>query len=351
MTPALPRSGQVPAQAGGDETDSLTPVQKAAILMMICGEETASQILGALSPQEVQLLGEAMYTVEGVDHDTVDAVLNEFLATVSNRTGLGVGADGYVRRVLDNALGAHKAQSVLSRIVPRNSERPIEILDWMDPSAVAELIQDEHPQITALVIASLDYAQGADVLNLLPPENQPEIVRRIATLNTVQPEALRDLEAVMRAKFKANTTLRASQIGGVKAAARIMNFTRQEMEERIMKDLRKENKTLSEDIQDNLFVFDYLIKSDERALQAVLREVETETLVLALKGAAQTLRDKLLSCVSQRAAANIMDEMETMGPVRLSQVQEAQKQVIAVARRLSDEGQITLAGRGGEKMV
>ncbi|MEQ8900768.1 MAG: flagellar motor switch protein FliG [Roseovarius sp.] len=344
MTLALPAPN-------GMTADALSPVQKAAILMMVCGEDTAAQILRTLSPNEVQLLGEAMYTVEGADHDTVDAVLNEFLSVVSTQTGLGVGAGGYVRRVLDSALGAHKAQSVLSRIVPRNSERPIEILDWMDPSAVAELILDEHPQIMALVIASLDYAQGAEVLKLLPPEAQPEIIRRIATLNTVQPEALRDLEEVMRAKFKANTTLRASQIGGVKAAARIMNFTRQDMEERIMKDLRKGDKMLSEDIQDNLFVFDYLIKSDERALQTVLREIETETLVLALKGAAANLRDKLLGCVSQRAAANIMDEMEAMGPVRLSQVQEAQKQVITIARRLSDEGRITLAGRGGEEMV
>ncbi|KGM87763.1 flagellar motor switch protein FliG [Roseovarius mucosus DSM 17069] len=341
----------LPAPAGARPGADLTPVQKAAILMMVFGEETAAQILRALSPSEVQVLGEAMFTVQGVDHDTVDAVLNEFLGLVSNQTGIGIGAGNYVRHVLDQALGAHKAQSVLSRIVPSNSERPIEILDWMDPSAVAELIQDEHPQIMALVIASLDYAQGAEVLKLLPPEAQPEIIRRIATLNTVQPEALRDLEEVMRAKFKANTTLRASQIGGVKAAARIMNFTRQDMEERIMKDIRKDDKTLSEDIQDNLFVFDYLIKSDERALQTVLREIESDILILALKGANPTLRDKLLGCVSARAAANIMDEMEAMGPVRLSQVQEAQKQVITVARRLSDEGKITLAGRGGEKMV
>lgn len=329
----------------------LKPVHKAAILMMVFGEDTAAQILRTLSPTEVQTLGEAMYTVQGIDHDTVDAVLNEFLVAVSNQTGLGIGASSYVRDVLDQALGTHKAQSVLSRIVPTNSERPIEILDWMDPSAVAELIVDEHPQITALVIASLEYAQGAEVLKLLPPEQQSEIIRRIATLNTVQPEALRDLEEVMRAKFKANTTLRASQIGGIKAAARIMNFTRQDMEERIMKELRKADKILTEDIQDNLFVFDYLIKSDDRSLQAVLREIDTEVLVLALKGADPALRDKLLGCISQRAAANVIEEMEAMGPVRLSQVQTAQKDIITVARRLSDEGRITLAGRGGEKMV
>lgn len=337
--------------AASTPAQSLSEVQKAAILMMVVGEDTAAQILRTLTPTEVQQLGEAMYTVEGVDHDTVDGVLNEFLGIVSTQTGLGVGAGGYVRQVMDRALGTHKAQSVLSRIIPSNSERPIEILDWMDPSAVAELILDEHPQIMALVIASLDYAQGAEVLKLLPVEAQAEIIRRIATLNTVQPEALRDLEEVMRAKFKANTTLRASQIGGVKAAARIMNFTRQDTEERIMKDLRKEDKALTEEIQDNLFVFDYLIKSDERALQTVLREVDAEVLVLALKGADSVLKDKLLSCISQRAAANIQDEMDAMGPVRLSQVQEAQKTVITIARRLSDEGKITLAGRGGEKMV
>lgn len=329
----------------------LSPVHKAAILMMVFGEAAAAQILRTLTPTEVQTLGEAMYTVQGIDHETVDAVLNEFLIAVSSQTGIGIGANTYVRDVLDQALGTHKAQSVLSRIVPTNSERPIEILDWMDPSAVAELIVDEHPQITALVIASLEYAQGAEVLKLLPPEQQPEIIHRIATLNTVQPEALRDLEEVMRAKFKANTTLRASQIGGVKAAARLMNFTRQDMEERIMKELRKTDKVLTEDIQDNLFVFDYLIKSDDRALQAVLREIDTEVLVLALKGADPTLRDKLLGCISQRAAANVLEEIEAMGPVRLSQVQGAQKEIISVARRLSDEGKITLAGRGGEKMV
>lgn len=341
----------LPATPPAPSIEALQPVQRAAILMMVLGEETATQILRALSPNEVQTLGEAMYTVQGVGHDLVDAVLNEFLQVVSDETGIGVGAGGYVRRVLNDALGTHKAQSVLSRIVPANSERPIEILDWMDAGAIAELIVDEHPQIVALVVASLDYAQGAEVLKLLPSEAQPEIIRRIATLNTVQPEALRQLEDVMRAKFKANTSLRASQIGGVKAAARIMNFTRQDMEERIMKELRRNDKDLMEDIQDNLFVFDYLIKSDERALQTVLRQVEPDVLVLALKGATAELRDKLLGCMSQRAAANLVDEMQAMGPVRLSQVQAAQKEVITIARQLSDQGRITLAGRGGEKMV
>jgi flagellar motor switch protein FliG len=203
----------------------------------------------------------------------------------------------------------------------------------------------------ALVIACLDYGLAAEVLTMLPDTLQPDLVSRIANLNTVQPEALRDLEHVMQRKFKASSTSRASQIGGVKAAARIMNFTKTAMEQRIMREVRKDDKDLMQAIQDNMFVFDNLIKSDDRSLQTLLRSVENEQLILALKGADEALREKLLACMSTRAAANIRDEMEALGPVRLTDVQEAQKAIIATARRLSDEGAIVLAGRGGEQMV
>jgi flagellar motor switch protein FliG len=221
----------------------------------------------------------------------------------------------------------------------------------MDARAISELIIDEHPQIVALIISYLDYGLAADVLGLLPIELQPEVVRRIATLETVQPDAVRELERVMQQKFQANTTLRASQIGGVKAAAKIMNFTKTAMEQRIMKDIKKENKDLMQSIQDNMFVFDSLVISDERSLQTLLRAIDAELLVLALKGADEVLREKLFSCMSTRAAANVKDEMEALGPVRLTEVQEAQKQIIAVARKMSDDGTIVLAGRGGDEMV
>jgi flagellar motor switch protein FliG len=256
-----------------------------------------------------------------------------------------------VRNVLTKALGVDKAQSVLSRITPASSERPIEILDWMDARSISELILDEHPQIIALIISYLDYALAADVLTLLPQDMQPDVVRRIATLETVQPDAVRELERVMQQKFKANTTLRASQIGGVKAAAKIMNFTKTAMEQRIMKEIKKDSKDLMQSIQDNMFVFDNLIMSDDRSLQTLLRSVDSELLTLALKGADEALREKLFGCMSTRAASNIKDEMEALGPVRLTDVQEAQKQIIDVARRLSDEGTIVLAGRGGDEMV
>jgi flagellar motor switch protein FliG len=346
-----PRPATAPAPPAPPPLAKLTPVQRAAVLMMLFGERAAAAVLRNLSPSEVQQLGAAMYSLGDVDQLTLEHVVEEFLVGLNRETGLNHGAPVYIRSVMTEALGEDKAQSIISRINPSSAERPIEILDWMDAKSIAELIVDEHPQIIALVIACLEHALAADVLGLLPEGTQPDIIRRIADLTSIQPEALRDLEEVMQRKFKASANTRASQIGGVKAAARIMNFTRTQTEQRIMREVRKEDKDLMQSIMDNMFVFDNLEKSDERSLQTLLRSVDNEQLVLALKGTSEGLRDKLLGCMSSRAAANLRDEMEAMGPVRLTDVQEAQKTIVAVARKLSDEGTIVLAGRGGEQMV
>ena len=334
-----------------DTFEALTGTQKSAILMMLLGEDEASEIIRNLSPKEVQHLGSAMYSVQGLDQDTVNRVLDEFLAIIKEQTSLGLGSDGYIRNVMTKALGNDKAQSVLGRITPVSSDRPIEILDWMDARAIAEMVMDEHPLIISLIISYLDPSVGADVMNMLPADLQADVIRRVATLETVQPDALRELEVVMKQKFAANTSLRASQVGGVKAAAALMNFTQQDTEQRIMKTLGKDDKDLMQAIQENMFLFENLMGSDDRSLQTLLRSVETEDIVVALKGADDALRDKLFSCMSSRAAANIMDEMEALGPVRLTEVQDAQKAIINVARRLSDEGAIVLAGRGGDDYV
>ena len=334
-----------------DPFEALSGTQKSAILMMLLGEEEASEIIRNLSPKEVQHLGSAMYSVQGLDQDTVNKVLDEFLEIIKQQTSLGLGSDSYIRNVLTKALGTDKAQSVLGRITPTSSNRPIEILDWMDARAIAEMVLDEHPQIISLIISYLDPSVGADVMNMLPVDLQADVIRRVATLETVQPDALRELEMVMQRKFAANTSLRASQVGGVKAAAALMNFTQQDTEQRIMKVLGKDDKDLMQAIQENMFLFENLIESDDRSLQTLLRSVETEDIVVAMKGADEALRDKLFACMSSRAAANIMDEMEALGPVRLTEVQDAQKAIINVARRLSDEGAIVLAGRGGDDFV
>jgi flagellar motor switch protein FliG len=319
--------------------------------MMLIGEEEAAEILKNLSPREVQHLGTAMYSVQGLGQDLVNQVLDEFLTIIKEQTSLGLGAGNYIRNVLTKALGDDKAQSVLTRITPTSQERPIEILDWMDARSIAELVVDEHPQIIALVMSYLDAGLASDVLLSLPDELQPDVVYRVATLETVQPEALRELEDVMQRKFKSNATLRASQVGGVKAAAQIMNFTKQDTEALIMEVIGEEDRNLMQAIQESMFVFDNLLDSDDKSIQTLLRTVETEDLVLALKGADEPLRDKLLSCMSSRAAANLQDEMEALGPVRLTEVQDAQKRIINIARTMSDEGTIVLAGRGGDDFV
>ena len=334
-----------------DSQIQISGTEKAAILMMLLGEDEAAAVIQNLTPREVQHLGIAMYNVGGVDQETVNAVLDEFLDTIKKQTGLGLGAGKYIENVLTKALGDDKAQSVLGRITPSSSESQIDILDWMDARSISELIIDEHPQIKALIISYLDFGLAADVLTLLPDEIQPDIVRRIATIESVEPGAIKELERVMKAKFAANTSLRASQIGGVKAAAKIMNFTKTDMETRILNEIKKRDRDLMIEIQDNMFVFENLGGSDDRSLQTLLRSVDQDVLVIAMKGADQALQDKLLGCMSTRAAANIRDEMEALGPVRLTEVQEAQKQIINVARKLSDDGTIVLAGRGGEEMV
>ena len=198
--------------------EELTSTQKCAILMMLLGEDEASEILKNLGPKEVQQLGKEMYNVQGLDQDTVNRVLDEFLAIIKTQTDLGMGSSNYIKNVMTKALGENKAQSVLGRITPTESDKPIEILDWMDARSVAELISDEHPQIMSLIISYLDPGVAADVLVLLPEDVQADIIHRIATLETVQPDALAELERVMQLKFKTNTSLRASSVGGIKAA-------------------------------------------------------------------------------------------------------------------------------------
>ena len=241
------------AESDSSLTANLSGTEKSAILMMLLGEEQAAEIFQNLSPREVQHLGTAMYAVSGVDQEAVNAVLDEFLTLMKQQTSLGLGAGNYIQNVLKRALGDDKAQSVLSRITPADSNKPIEILDWMEARSIAELIMDEHPQIQALVVSYLEYGMASDVLNLLTEDMQAEVILRIATLETVDPNALKELEQVMLNKFKANTNLRSSQVGGVAAASKIMNFTKEAMEKRILGVIKKHDKDLMTAIQDNMF--------------------------------------------------------------------------------------------------
>ena len=334
-----------------EEFRMLSNTQKTAIIMMVMGEDEASNVIKHLQPREVQALGAAMVSVSNVQQGAVDMVLNEFVSTMKQQTNLSMGTNDYVKRVMTRALGEDKAASVLNRIMPTKASRGLDILNWMDSRSIAEMIRGEHPQIIAIIISFLEYELGADVLHYLPEDLRPEIIMRVAQLETIQPEALEELETIMQKQFSSNSAVKSSSVGGIKAAAKIMNFTKSELETKIMDTLLERDEDLTGRIQDNMFTFDNLGMSDDRSLQTLLRSVEMEDLILSLKGADEFLKDKLFGCMSTRAAANIQDEMEALGPIRLTEVQNAQKRIIAVARKMSDEGTIVLAGRGGDEMV
>ena len=324
--------------------------EKAAVLLMSLGEAAAAEVLKLMGPKEVQRIGIAMATLQNVSKETVDKTLTDFLTSVQSHTGLGVGSDEYIRSVLVNALGEEKASSMIDRILLGGNTKGLESLKWMDPRAVMDLIRLEHPQIIAIVLSYLDGDQAAAVLQEFPEKVRADIVLRIATLDGVQPAAMQELNEILEGQLKGGSGVQSSTIGGVKCAANILNFVDRGIESKIMDQVRDADSDLCQSIQDLMFIFDDLAEVDNRGIQTLLREISSETLVLALKGAEDTIKEKILSNMSQRAAEMLRDDLESRGPVKLSEVEGAQKEIITIARRLADEGQIVLAG-AGEEMV
>jgi len=338
--PAGPDPEQIAA-----EVAALSNTQRAAVMLMLLGEEEAAAVIRHLAPKEVQHLSAAMLSVADLSQEAVSAVLDGFIATIKKQTNIGGGVD-YLEAVLKQALGEDKASSVLSRIMPASSNRGLEVLQWMDARSIAEMIVNEHPQIIAIVLSFLDYDVAADVLRFLPEETRPEVIGRVASLETIQPTAMQELEAIMRQQFSSNSSLKSSSVGGVKSAAKIMNFVKSEIEQGMMKRLTERNADLAQRIQDNMMTFDSLAGCDGRSIQTLMRAVPSELLMVALKGADDIAKDKFLSNMSARAREMFVDEMEQRGPMRLSDVEDAQKQILRTARRLSDAGEMMLAGRG-----
>jgi len=331
-----------------EELRLLSPTQKTALLMMLLGEEEAASILTHLEPREVQHLGAAMVSIQEISQEAVSAVLDEFVATIKHQTSLGFGTSDYVETVLVKALGEDKASSVMGRIMPRKSTGGLEILRWMDARSISEMIRGEHPQIIAIILAFLDYSLAADVLSYLDEAIRPEVMMRVANLETIQPEALDELEVIMKQQFSNNSAVKSSSVGGVVAAAKIMNFTKTEIEGAIMGSMESADEDLAQRIQDNMFVFENLVGIDNKSIQVLMRNVETDELMTALKGADEEVKDKFLENMSKRAAEMFLDDMEAKGPIRLSEAEDAQKQILRKARKLSDAGEIVLAGRGDD---
>jgi flagellar motor switch protein FliG len=322
--------------------------EAAAILLMLLGDDEAADVLSRLDPNEVQHLGAAMFNVADVSEEQVEGVFDLFLNRARARTTIGFGAAPRIRAVMEQALGAERAESVLARITPPTDSRALDALRWMDAKTIAALIENEHPQIAALVLAHLEPPAAADVLQLLPVDLQPDVIHRVATLESVTAEALDELERILVREVARTASRPATARGGTSEAAKIMNNTRTGTDQRIIRTLAKVDKKLAQTIEEEMFIFDNLIDVDEKNLGMLMRNVESEVLVVALKGADEKLREKILGCMSSRAADSIRDEMEERGPMRLAEVLEAQKDVLAIARRLSDAGTIMLKGRGDD---
>jgi len=336
-------------QALQQELANMTGVQRAAVLMLLLGEQQAAELIKYMDPKEVQALGGAMVQVADLSQEAVNAVLDEFVATIKKQTSLGLGTTDYVEKVFKRALGEDKAASVLGRIMPGQSSKGLDILRWMDARSIADMIRGEHAQVIAIILSVLEHEVAADVLNFLPATARPEIIQRVASLETVQPAAMEELEAIMKKQFANNSSAKSSSFGGIKAAAKIMNFTKTELESQIMQGLEQIDADLTLKIQDNMFTFENLTGVDNRGIQVLMRNVEPELLMTALKGASDLVQTKFFDNMSERARGMFRDDMEAMGPLRIAIVEDAQKQIMRIARKLSDAGELVLGG--GEDFV
>ena len=327
----------------------LSGPERAAILMMSLGEEDASQILKHMGPKEVQKLGEAMASVSDVTREQMGQVLGDFNETLGTQTALGVGSEDYLRRVLVNALGEDKASGLIDRILLGSSSKGLEALKWMEPRAVAEIVRLEHPQIIAIVLSYLDSDQAAEVLALLPENMRADILMRIASLDGIQPSALQELDDILDKQFSGTSgNLKSSSVGGTKTAANILNFMETSAESAIRDGVKDVESERGQTIQDLMFVFDNLADVDDRSIQALLREISSDTLITALKGADEAVQDKIFKNMSKRAGEMLRDDLEARGPVRLSDVEGAQKEILAIARRMAEAGDLSLGGKGDE---
>ncbi len=326
------------------EMSNLSGAQRAAVLMLLLGEQQASEIVKFMNPQEVQTLGGAMVDVSDVSQEAVNAILDDFVSTIKKQSSLGLGNTDYVEKVFKRALGDDKAASVLGRIMPGQSSKGLEILQWMDARAIADMIKTEHPQVTAIILSVLDHQVAADVLNFLPDESRAEIIQRVASLETVQPSAMQELESIMKLQFSTNTSSKSSSFGGIKAAAQIMNSTKTALENSIMKGLEEIDADLMMRIQDNMFTFENLSAVDNKGIQVLMRAVDNNQLMIAMKGASEEVKARFFDNMSERARGMFKDEMDAKGLMRLSDVEEAQKQIMRSARKLSDSGELVLGG-------
>ncbi|MBL8301135.1 MAG: flagellar motor switch protein FliG [Ideonella sp.] len=318
-------------------------VEDAAILLMSLGEEEAAEVFKHLAPKEVQRLGETIARMKAIPRDRVENILERFASLAGEQSMLVSDTDEYVKAVLRRALGDEKANILIDRILQGGDISGIESLKWMDATSVAELLRNEHPQIVAAILVHLDYDQASSVLKVFPERQRNEVLVRIATLDGIQPNALKDLNEVMSKVLAGGDKLRKTSLGGVKTAAEMLNLMGSAVETSVLDFVRESDNDLAQKIMDNMFTFDDLEKIDDKGIQTLLKEVQSESLIIALKGATPEMREKVFRNMSSRAAETLREDLESRGPVRVSEVEAEQKELLKIVRRLADEGQIMLS--------
>ncbi|MCP4596523.1 flagellar motor switch protein FliG [Neptuniibacter sp.] len=333
-----------------DDQGEFTEIDKAAILLISLGEADAAEILKHMGPKEVQMIGEAMAQLNNIPQSRVESVVGDFMGLVSDQTGIGINNDVYIRSMLNQALGEEKAKTLLDRILMSTNTSGLDTLRWMEPRQIAEIIRYEHPQIQAVVVAYLEPDAAAGVLAYFDDKQRLDILMRVAALDRIQPQALQELNDILERQFAGASGASSATLGGIKSAAEIMNFIDSSIEAELMEGIKESDENLATTISDLMFVFENLQDVEDMGIQAILREVSTDVLVIALKGADVALQEKVFRNMSKRAAELLRDDLEAKGPVRVSEVEEAQKEILTVARRLADEGEIILGG-GGEEML
>lgn len=330
---------------------ALSQSERAALLLLAVGQDRAASVLKNLGPKEVQTIGATMASLGSITPEMVDAVLEEFIVQVKDETGLGLDSDSYIRNMLTEALGADKAGNIIDRILLGGNSKGIEQLKWMDIRSIADLIRSEHPQIVAIILSLLDSDQAAEVLALLPETMRSDILMRIATMEGVQPAAIKELDEMMEKQLTGSDSVKSSTVGGIDTAANILNFIDGSLSEEMMEVVNESDEELAQQIQDKMFVFADLINVDDRGIQTLLREVSTDQLLLALRGVSEDLKEKIFGNMSKRAAEMLRDDLEAAPPTKLSEVELAQKDILTIAKKLADSGEMMLGSGGGDELV
>lgn len=326
-------------------------LKKSAILLMSLGEQAAASVFKFLSPKEVQRLGSAMSTLNNVTQSDIENVIDSFNEQASGKTALGHDSSEYIRKVLTDALGDEKAANLIDRILNGGDTSGIEGLKWMDAPSIVELIKNEHPQIIATILVHLERDHASEILSLFTERLRNDTLLRIATLDSIQPDALKELNDVLTKLLSGSTNIRKAPMGGVRTAAEILNFVSTAHESSVIENIKQYDEDLAQQIMDEMFVFDNLAEVDDQGIQLLLREVQSESLVIALKGAPDEVREKIFKNMSKRAVEALKEDLEGKGPVRISEVEAEQKEILKVLRQLAESGQIVLGGKGDDSFV